>query len=124
MDIELLIGYRPLKRAGKETEFMDFVNIITDEEMYITYAPGKIYSFNKIFGPKTHQRSVYETVVKPLLPKILDGYHCTVFVYGQTGSGKTYTMAGASHSDNSYSWNNVINHFYFYLQVYSFIFVD
>lgn len=28
------------------------------------------------------------------MPKVLNGFNCTIFAYGQTGTGKTYTMTG------------------------------
>jgi kinesin family protein 11 len=39
---------------------------------------------------------VYDTMVVPLVSKLLEGISATVFAYGQTGSGKTHVMG----SDN------------------------
>ena len=52
------------------------------------------YDFDHVFGPKSSQEDVYETVAKPLVDVVLSGFNATVFAYGQTGSGKTHTMLG------------------------------
>jgi kinesin family protein 11 len=50
--------------------------------------------FDKVFGPKSQQRSIYDQAIAPIVNEVLDGFNCTVFAYGQTGTGKTYTMEG------------------------------
>uniref|UniRef100_A0A8C4GF78 Kinesin-like protein KIF14 n=1 Tax=Dicentrarchus labrax TaxID=13489 RepID=A0A8C4GF78_DICLA len=40
------------------------------------------------------QRTVYETLGKPLLLRAFEGFNTCLFAYGQTGSGKSYTMMG------------------------------
>ena len=42
------------------------------------------------------QEEVFDSVGKPFIEPIFDGYNCTLMAYGQSGSGKTYTMAGTS----------------------------
>lgn len=37
------------------------------------------------------QRTVYETLAKPLLLRAFEGFNTCLFAYGQTGSGKSYT---------------------------------
>lgn len=54
----------------------------------------KVFSFDKVFGPKAQQRSIYDQAIAPIVNEVLDGFNCTVFAYGQTGTGKTYTMEG------------------------------
>ncbi|XP_071719982.1 kinesin-like protein KIN-5B [Rutidosis leptorrhynchoides] len=54
----------------------------------------KIFTFDKVFGPKAQQRSIYDQAIFPIVNEVLDGFNCTVFAYGQTGTGKTYTMEG------------------------------
>ncbi|EFJ06103.1 hypothetical protein SELMODRAFT_162627, partial [Selaginella moellendorffii] len=53
----------------------------------------KSFCFNRIFGPRATQESVYLDT-QPLIRSVLDGYNVCIFAYGQTGSGKTYTMSG------------------------------
>ncbi|CAJ1968372.1 unnamed protein product [Sphenostylis stenocarpa] len=54
----------------------------------------RVFTFDKVFGPKAQQRSIYEQAIAPIVNEVLDGFNCTVFAYGQTGTGKTYTMEG------------------------------
>jgi kinesin family protein 6/9 len=44
------------------------------------------------------QGDVYDTVVKDITNKTLEGYNGTVLCYGQTGAGKTFTMTGATEN--------------------------
>ncbi|KAH9580019.1 Kinesin motor domain [Trypanosoma melophagium] len=53
----------------------------------------KTYSFNKVFPPKTSQKTVYDEFARGAVDAAFDGQHGVLFVYGQTGSGKTYTMS-------------------------------
>ncbi|CAL4938806.1 unnamed protein product [Urochloa decumbens] len=54
----------------------------------------KTFTFDKVFGPKSQQRSIYDHAIAPIINDVLEGYNCTVFAFGQTGTGKTYTMEG------------------------------
>ncbi|KAJ0089052.1 hypothetical protein Patl1_31944 [Pistacia atlantica] len=54
----------------------------------------RVFTFDKVFGPKSQQRSIYDQAIAPVVNEVLDGFNCTVFAYGQTGTGKTYTMEG------------------------------
>ncbi|KAK3016108.1 hypothetical protein RJ639_006352 [Escallonia herrerae] len=54
----------------------------------------KVFTFDKVFGPKAQQRSIYDQAISPIVNEVLEGFNCTVFAYGQTGTGKTYTMEG------------------------------
>ncbi|XP_038147695.1 kinesin-like protein KIF14 [Cyprinodon tularosa] len=40
------------------------------------------------------QKTVYETLGRPLLQRAFEGFNTCLFAYGQTGSGKSYTMMG------------------------------
>ncbi|XP_057535211.1 kinesin-like protein KIN-5B isoform X2 [Amaranthus tricolor] len=53
------------------------------------------FTFDKVFGPKAQQKTIYDQAIAPMVRDVLDGYNCTIFAYGQTGTGKTYTMEGA-----------------------------
>ncbi|XP_022748299.1 kinesin-like protein KIN-5B [Durio zibethinus] len=54
----------------------------------------RVFTFDKVFGPKAQQRTIYDQAIAPIVNEVLDGFNCTVFAYGQTGTGKTYTMEG------------------------------
>eukprot|EP00472_Partenskyella_glossopodia_P002056 CAMPEP_0197522634 /NCGR_PEP_ID=MMETSP1318-20131121/7735_1 /TAXON_ID=552666 /ORGANISM="Partenskyella glossopodia, Strain RCC365" /LENGTH=1665 /DNA_ID=CAMNT_0043075065 /DNA_START=308 /DNA_END=5304 /DNA_ORIENTATION=+ len=48
------------------------------------------------------QVGVYDTCVKKLADKFMQGFNATILAYGQTGSGKTYTMGTASSHNIAY----------------------
>ncbi|EPS68865.1 hypothetical protein M569_05900, partial [Genlisea aurea] len=54
----------------------------------------KTFLFDKVFGPASEQKDLYDQAVSPIVFEVLEGYNCTIFAYGQTGTGKTYTMEG------------------------------
>ncbi|XWS67011.1 hypothetical protein CRYUN_Cryun05aG0249500 [Craigia yunnanensis] len=58
----------------------------------------RVFTFDKVFGPKAQQRTIYDQAIVPIVNEVLDGFNCTVFAYGQTGTGKTYTMEGGMRS--------------------------
>lgn len=54
----------------------------------------RTFLFDKVFGPTSQQKDLYDLAVSPIVYEVLEGYNCTIFAYGQTGTGKTYTMEG------------------------------
>lgn len=52
-----------------------------------------IFSFDSVFERHSN-RQVYSSAFEPLIEKVMEGYHGTVFAYGMTGSGKTHSMQG------------------------------
>ncbi|KAL9322822.1 hypothetical protein ACSQ67_010875 [Phaseolus vulgaris] len=60
----------------------------------------RTFAFDKVFGPNSQQKELYEQAVSPIVYEVLEGYNCTIFAYGQTGTGKTYTMEGGARKKN------------------------
>lgn len=60
----------------------------------------RTFMFDKVFGPTSQQKDLYEQAVSPIVNEVLEGYNCTIFAYGQTGTGKTYTMEGGARKKN------------------------
>ncbi|KAJ4903718.1 putative 125 kDa kinesin-related protein [Raphanus sativus] len=54
----------------------------------------RVFTFDKVFGPSSKQKDLYDQAVVPIVNEVLEGFNCTIFAYGQTGTGKTYTMEG------------------------------
>ncbi len=55
---------------------------------------GNPYLFNHVFGSKTQNDHIYESIIQPLIDSAMDGFNTTILAYGQETSGKTYTMMG------------------------------
>ncbi|KAL0418146.1 UNVERIFIED_CONTAM: Kinesin-like protein KIN-5D [Sesamum radiatum] len=60
----------------------------------------RTFLFDKVFGPSSQQKDLYDQAVWPIVFEVLEGYNCTIFAYGQTGTGKTYTMEGGARKKN------------------------
>ncbi|KAJ0021234.1 hypothetical protein Pint_32282 [Pistacia integerrima] len=60
----------------------------------------RTFLFDKVFGPTSQQKDLYDVAVSPIVYEVLEGYNCTIFAYGQTGTGKTYTMEGGARKKN------------------------
>ncbi|KAF3453779.1 hypothetical protein FNV43_RR04220 [Rhamnella rubrinervis] len=60
----------------------------------------RTFAFDKVFGPASQQKELYDQAVSPIVNEVLEGYNCTIFAYGQTGTGKTYTMEGGLRKKN------------------------
>lgn len=56
-------------------------------------------SISNVFTGETNNKAVFETVVQPTLPAVLDGAVCNFFAYGHSGSGKTHTIIGYDYED-------------------------
>ncbi|CAA6660430.1 unnamed protein product [Spirodela intermedia] len=56
------------------------------------------YSFDRVFGPATTTRHVYDVAAQHVVSGAMQGINGTVFAYGVTSSGKTHTMHGDQKS--------------------------
>jgi len=59
-----------------------------------------VFQFDHIFDENIQTSLVYKSVVRPMVPAVLNGKHATIFAYGQTGSGKTFTMQGEEKTES------------------------
>uniref|UniRef100_I1PLF4 Kinesin-like protein n=1 Tax=Oryza glaberrima TaxID=4538 RepID=I1PLF4_ORYGL len=62
------------------------------------YNPSIAYAFDKVFGPATTTRHVYDIAAQHVVSGAMEGINGTVFAYGVTSSGKTHTMHGEQKS--------------------------
>ncbi|KAI9038881.1 kinesin family protein [Aspergillus affinis] len=51
-------------------------------------------SFTEIFETDDNNKTVFDAVVAPILPRVLEGQSCNFFAYGHSGSGKSHTIIG------------------------------
>jgi hypothetical protein len=62
---------------------------------------------NDIEEPLHDQQQVYDSVVAPVIPRIVEGYNAAFLVYGANECGRSYTMFGpASQIASSVSFDN------------------
>jgi hypothetical protein len=51
-------------------------------------------AFHTIFNPEDDNDKLYNEVIAPSIPRVLQGENCSFFAYGHSGSGKTHTVIG------------------------------
>ena len=79
---------RPLRAGASDGQMGAMV------QLDISASRKRDFYFDHAFGPSSTQDHVYNTIARPVVDGVLNGFNGTVFAYGQTGSGKTYTMFG------------------------------
>jgi hypothetical protein len=98
VNVKVILRCRPLMRREVKAMIPSGVrctrNDVTVDGAFLPLKQDKTYAFDRVFGPDTSQRQLYQEAVAPIVQRVLDGFKCTVFAYGQTGSGKTYSMEG------------------------------
>ncbi|KAI4967449.1 hypothetical protein ZWY2020_025890 [Hordeum vulgare] len=60
--------------------------------------PHSFQTADKVFGPATTTRRVYDVAAQHVVSGAMEGINGTVFAYGVTSSGKTHTMHGEQKS--------------------------
>uniref|UniRef100_A0A5B7A4Y4 Kinesin motor domain-containing protein n=1 Tax=Davidia involucrata TaxID=16924 RepID=A0A5B7A4Y4_DAVIN len=106
VNVQVLVRCRPL--SENEMRLLTPVVITCNENRREVFANQNIankqidrtFVFDKVFGPTSQQKDLYDQAVSPIVFEVLEGYNCTIFAYGQTGTGKTYTMEGGARKKN------------------------
>ncbi|KAF7816839.1 kinesin-like protein KIN-7C, mitochondrial isoform X1 [Senna tora] len=97
-NVTVTVRFRPLstRELNKGDEiawYADGDHIVRNE-----HNPSVAYGFDKVFGPATTTRHVYDLAAQHVINGAMEGINGTVFAYGVTSSGKTHTMHGEQKS--------------------------
>ncbi|XP_064970827.1 kinesin-like protein KIN-5A [Musa acuminata AAA Group] len=100
VNIQVILRCRPL--SDDEKRMNTPVVIFCDEhrrEVTAAHSTSnkqidRTFTFDKVFGPTSMQKDLFDQAIVPIVNEVLEGYNCTIFAYGQTGTGKTYSMEG------------------------------
>ncbi|TKY56128.1 Kinesin-related protein 11 [Spatholobus suberectus] len=97
-NVTVTVRFRPL--SGREINKGDEVAWYADGDHIVRneYNPSLAYGFDKVFGPATTTRHVYDVAAQHVVSGAMEGINGTVFAYGVTSSGKTHTMHGEQKS--------------------------
>ncbi|KAF2934071.1 kinesin-like protein KIN-7E, chloroplastic isoform X1 [Oryza sativa Japonica Group] len=97
-NIMVTVRFRPLspREINKGDEVAWYAN--GDNMVRNEYNPSIAYAFDKVFGPATTTRHVYDIAAQHVVSGAMEGINGTVFAYGVTSSGKTHTMHGEQKS--------------------------
>ncbi|XP_062228417.1 kinesin-like protein KIN-7D, chloroplastic isoform X2 [Phragmites australis] len=96
--VTVTVRFRPLSareiRQGEEIAwYADGDTIVRSEKN-----PGIAYAYDRVFGPTTTTRHVYDAAAQHAVSGAMEGINGTIFAYGVTSSGKTHTMHGDQSS--------------------------
>ncbi|XP_058215072.1 kinesin-like protein KIN-5B [Rhododendron vialii] len=100
VNVQVLLRCRPLSEDEQRSNVPKVITCnehrreVTVLQSVANKPVDRVFTFDKVFGPKAQQRSIYDQAIAPVVNEVLEGFNCTVFAYGQTGTGKTYTMEG------------------------------
>ncbi|KAK8971553.1 Kinesin-like protein NACK2 [Platanthera guangdongensis] len=97
-NVTVTVRFRPLSpreiRQGEEIAwYADGDTIVRSEN-----SPSVAYAYDRVFGPTTTTRHVYDVAAQHIVSGAMDGVNGTIFAYGVTSSGKTHTMHGDQRS--------------------------
>ncbi|XP_048130623.1 kinesin-like protein KIN-7C, mitochondrial isoform X2 [Rhodamnia argentea] len=97
-NVTVTVRFRPL--SPREINKGDEVAWYADGEYSVRneYNPSIAYGFDRVFGPATTTRHVYDVAAQHVVSGAMQGMTGTVFAYGVTSSGKTHTMHGEQKS--------------------------
>lgn len=97
-NVTVTVRFRPLSpreiRQGEEIAwYADGETILRNE-----HNPSIAYAYDRVFGPTTTTRHVYDVAAQHVVSGAMEGINGTIFAYGVTSSGKTHTMHGNQRS--------------------------
>ncbi|XP_042007141.1 kinesin-like protein KIN-7C, mitochondrial [Salvia splendens] len=97
-NITVTVRFRPLsaREIGKGDEVAWYAD--GDYTVRNEFNSDISYGFDKVFGPATTTRQVYDVAAQHVVNGAMEGINGTVFAYGVTSSGKTHTMHGEQKS--------------------------
>lgn len=96
--VAVTIRFRPL--SVREIQKGDEISWYADGDTIVRseYNHQTAYAFDRVFGPATTTRAVYDSAARQVIRGAMEGVNGTVFAYGVTSSGKTHTMHGDQKS--------------------------
>ncbi|GAB2274291.1 Kinesin-like protein KIN-5D [Dionaea muscipula] len=106
VNVQVILRCRPLNEDEQRvnTPVVIACNEIRREVSAAQFIANKqidrTFAFDKVFGPASKQKDLFDHAISPVVNEVLEGYNCTIFAYGQTGTGKTYTMEGGARKRN------------------------
>ncbi|XWS21650.1 hypothetical protein CRYUN_Cryun30bG0072600 [Craigia yunnanensis] len=97
-NVTVTVRFRPLnpREINKGDEIAWYAD--GDYTVRNEFNPSIAYGFDRVFGPATTTRHVYDVAAQHVVSGAMQGINGTVLAYGVTSSGKTHTMHGEQKS--------------------------
>jgi len=67
--------------------------IISPDQGLVTMGSHQ-FIFDHVFPCDSTQKEIFDTIIRPAIDWVSQGYNSTIFAYGNTSSGKSYTIFG------------------------------
>ncbi|KAF5955043.1 hypothetical protein HYC85_007899 [Camellia sinensis] len=98
-NVTVTVRFRPLSSV-REINKGDEIAWYADGDYTVRneFNSNIAYGFDRVFGPATTTRHVYDVAAQQVVNGAMQGINGTVFAYGVTSSGKTHTMHGEQKS--------------------------
>ncbi|XP_052730564.1 kinesin-like protein KIN-7K, chloroplastic isoform X4 [Vigna angularis] len=87
------VSPREIRQGEEIAWYADGETVVRNE-----YNPSLAYAYDRVFGPTTTTRQVYDVAAQHIISGSMEGINGTIFAYGVTSSGKTHTMHGDQRS--------------------------
>ncbi|XVE75754.1 hypothetical protein DITRI_Ditri12bG0118200 [Diplodiscus trichospermus] len=84
---------REISQGEEIAWYADGETIVRNE-----HNPSIAYAYDRVFGPTTTTRHVYDVAALHVIIGAMEGINGTIFAHGVTSSGKTHTMQGDQRS--------------------------
>jgi len=86
-NIKVVLRCRPMTSTEASRE-KRAIKCVSDKHVEVNYgamgkSAKKSFAFDGVYDEESTQEDVYESVVRPVVDEVLQGYNCTVFAYGQ-----------------------------------------
>ncbi|XP_056693879.1 kinesin-like protein KIN-7C, mitochondrial isoform X2 [Spinacia oleracea] len=97
-NVTVTVRFRPL--SAREMKLGNEIAWYADGDCTVRNEnnPNIAYAFDRVFGPATTTRHVYDVAAHHVINGAMEGINGTIFAYGVTSSGKTHTMHGVQKS--------------------------
>ncbi|CAM8966823.1 unnamed protein product [Rhodiola kirilowii] len=103
-NVTVTVRFRPLRSCFRlilcfsfPPDILRFTDGLDSHVVNVKSVKGK-KSPDRVFGPTTTTRQVYDTAAQHAVNGAMEGINGTIFAYGVTSSGKTHTMHGNQRS--------------------------
>jgi chromosome segregation ATPase len=86
-NIQVCCRIRPMTASESQQGLYDVAQSLSETEIGCfdeRTRSWKSYAFDKVWGPESRQKDVFQDV-EPLALSVIDGYNACIFVYGQSG---------------------------------------
>ncbi len=87
-NLKVLVRCRPLFQSEKDAGLKSAVELNLAEgtvTVHHTLGEDDRWTFDAVINQSLTQKMIFDQYITPLVDRVMEGYHATVFAYGQSG---------------------------------------